>query len=217
MIDYSKLRKQWMNVNLVQECKHYWQHYPRASFACREGSKLRTQVIFVLLTALLQTLATFVLCHRSGERRRQCLKKSRLSSSRHARNLIMDWARRVLSGSPCFGCFRFCCRVNRGPSRLPLGAVPLAADLARVPLLHHYVEVCKLVGPRHGHVSKVGPLCRVGKTGRLATGGLPQLPNAVPPSDVRRGDLECHSCFNKLVPELAEVRVRGTERVGLDH
>jgi hypothetical protein len=58
---------------------------------------------------------------------------------------------------------------------------------------------------------------RVGKAGRPATVGLPRLPNAVPPSDVRRGDLECHACFNKLVIELAEVRVRGTEGVGLHH
>jgi hypothetical protein len=105
-------------------------------------------VFSVLLTAQLLTLATLVLRHRLRERRRQCLKKSRLSGSRHARNLILDRARRVLSGSPCVGCARSCCRVTLGPSQLPLGAAPLAADLARVPLLHHYVEVCKLVGPR---------------------------------------------------------------------
>jgi hypothetical protein len=135
-------------------------------------------VFSVLLTAQLLTLATLVLRHRLRERRRQCLKKSRLSGSRHARNLILDRARRFLSGSPCVGCARSCCRVTLGPSRLPLGA----ADLARAPLLHHYVQVCKLVGPRHGHVPKVGLLCRVGKAGRPATGGLPRLPNAVPPS-----------------------------------
>jgi hypothetical protein len=39
----------------------------------------------------------------------------------------------------------------------------------------------------------------------------------VPPSDVRQGDLECHACFNKLVLELVEVRVRGTEGGGFDH
>jgi hypothetical protein len=117
----------------------------------------------------------------------------------------------------CWMCPLFQCRVTLGPSRLPLGAAPLAADLARVSLLHHYVEVCKLVGPRHGHVPKVGLLCRVGEASRPAAGGLPRLPSAVPPSDVHRGDLECHACFNKLVLELVEVRVRGTERLGIDH
>jgi hypothetical protein len=43
------------------------------------------------------------------------------------------------------------------------------------------------------------------------------FPDAVPPSDVCRGDLECHACFDELVLELAEVRVRGTEGVGLHH
>jgi hypothetical protein len=62
------------------------------------------------------------------------------------------------SGSPCVGCARPYCRVTLGPSVLPLGAAPLAANLARVPLLQHYVEVCELVGQRHGHVPKVGLL-----------------------------------------------------------
>jgi hypothetical protein len=40
----------------------------------------------------------------------------------------------------------------------------------------------------------------------------------VPLNDVRRGDLEIsHASFNKLVLELVEVRVRGTEGVGLPH
>jgi hypothetical protein len=120
-----------------------------------------------------------------------------------------------LRGSPCVGCARPCCRVTFGPFLLPLRAAPLAANLARVPLLHHYVEACELVGQRHGHVPKAGLLWRVGKAGRLATGGLSGLP-AVPPNDVRRGDLECHACFTKLVFELVEVRVRGTALKELD-
>jgi hypothetical protein len=47
------------------------------------------------------------------------------------------------------------------------------------------------------------------------TGGLPSLPNAVPPSDFRRGNLDCYASFNKLVLGLVEVRVRGIEGVGL--
>jgi hypothetical protein len=44
--------------------------------------------------------------------------------------------------------------------------------------------------------------------------GFPDSPIRRQPSDVRRGDLECHASFNKLVLELVEVRVRGTEGVG---
>jgi hypothetical protein len=96
--------------------------------------------------------------------------------------------RHGLEGSPCVGCARPCCCVNLGPSRLPLEQPFLPPILqAQVLLLHHCVAVCELVGPRHGHVPKVGLLCRVGKAGCPATGGLPRLPDAVPPSDAR-----CH-------------------------
>jgi hypothetical protein len=38
----------------------------------------------------------------------------------------------------------------------------------------------------------------------------------VPPSDVHRGDLECHASFtDKLVLELVEVWVRGSKGIGL--
>jgi hypothetical protein len=50
----------------------------------------------------------------------------------------------------CWIHVRLCCRVTFGCSLLRLRAAPLAANLARVPLLHHYVEACKLVGQRHG-------------------------------------------------------------------
>jgi hypothetical protein len=51
--------------------------------------------------------------------------------------------------------------------------------------------------------------CFVGsekQAAQLQVGLSPRLPNAMPPGDVRRGNLECHACFNKLVLELAEVR-----------
>jgi hypothetical protein len=63
-----------------------------------------------------------------------------------------------------------------GPSLLPPRAAPLAANLARVPLLHHYVEVCELVGQRYVAMSQKLVRFQAGskKAGRgPATGGLP--------------------------------------------
>jgi hypothetical protein len=76
----------------------------------------------------------------------------------------------------------------------------------------------RLVAERHSYVPKVGLLCQFGKAAcRLAVGGLPQLFNKVPPSDVCRGGLECHASFNKLVLELVEVKVHGSGGIGRHH
>jgi hypothetical protein len=59
-----------MSLNLLQECKHCWQHYLEGLHrVCREGPILRAQVFSVLLTAHLLTLATLVPRHRLRERR----------------------------------------------------------------------------------------------------------------------------------------------------
>jgi hypothetical protein len=196
---YPSFAPKLPQILLAALCKR-----PR-SIVRREGLVLRAQVFSISLTAHLRTLAALVRRHRLRERRRQCLEKSRLCGRRHARNLILDC---LLSGSPCVGCARPCCRVTLDRSRrLPRRAASLAANLARVPLLHHYVEACRPApwGPCMSQ-KLVCFRCRVGKAGCLATTGwLPRLPNAVPPSDVCRGDLECHACFNKLVLELVEV------------
>jgi hypothetical protein len=92
LIKLGYLNNLCMSPNLLQECKHCWQHYLEgpASILCREGPILRAQVFSVLLTAHPLTLATLVPRHRLRERRRQCLEKSRLVGSRHVRNLILD-------------------------------------------------------------------------------------------------------------------------------
>jgi hypothetical protein len=72
---------------------------------------------------------------------------------------------------------------------------------------------------RHGHVPKVGLLCRVGsKPPSYGLASLtPQCGTATKRRPLRRQS-ECHACFEtSLFFELVEVWVRGTKGVGLHH
>jgi hypothetical protein len=107
------------------------------------------------------------------------------------------------------------CVVVCGSLARPFLCFPLEPPLLpyKILLESHFsitmLDFCQLVAQRHGHVPKVGLLLWVGKAGLAAAGGLSRLFNAVPSSYVRRGNLECHASFNKLVLELnVEVRVK---------
>jgi hypothetical protein len=174
-------------------------------------------VFSILLTAQLLTLATLVLCHRLRERRRQCLTSEEPPEQQPAclqPDLRLSSPR--LERQPVCWMFPLLLSCNLWP---PPG-FPLEPPLLPPILLefHFSTTMLKFASSLARAMAMSQKLvCFAGSEKQAA-----QLRVGFPNSPMRchqatLGDLECHACFNKLVLELVEVRVRGTERVGLDH
>jgi hypothetical protein len=137
--------------------------------------------------------------HQLEERQRDLLEESRLSGSRHASmqpdpGLSLP---RFEQQSPCVGCARFAveqhllapCFSFKEPPLLPL-AILLES--------HFSTTMLKLASSLPSAIAMSQKLFRFAKSESTlpsaAADGLPQVwqYNGVPPSDVRRGDLECH-------------------------